>query len=115
MSEETTQTLKVESTNPLPIETLFKQFAELMTRRFDQLEAEVRAGNRELVERVNSLENRMSAVELELAGVKLELSGVKGQLDHIEERIVDLDVKVDSFVKDTINLKREMKKLQTVV
>jgi chromosome segregation ATPase len=118
MSEEKTEMLNADSTNPLPIEVLFKQFTDYMTRRFDQLEAEVRANRdetKELGERITSLEVRMTAVETELAGVKLELSGVKGQLDYVEERIIDLDEKVDAFVKETIHLKRELKQLKPVV
>jgi septal ring factor EnvC (AmiA/AmiB activator) len=94
MSEEITKDLNGDSTNPLPLEELVTRPFEALMNRFDQVEA------------------RLERVEKDVRDLKLDSQGIKAQLFKVEDRIRDLDDKVDAFVRESLYLKRELREFQ---
>lgn len=98
MSEENTKKLYAEATTPLPFEEFVKQqFAMLLKQQ-----AEIRE---EALERFLQLSRQYREIETRLAVIEARLTA-------IEELYKDLDYKVDIFIKEQVNLKRELNKLK---
>lgn len=101
MSEEITKDLNGDSTNPLPLEELVTRHFEALMNRFDQVEA-----------RLERVEKDMGELKHNVTGLKLDSEGIKAQLFKVEDRIRDLDDKVDAFVRESLYLKRELREFQ---
>ena len=122
MSEEKTELLKVDSTNPLPLETLFNQFAAMMMNRFDRLEAQYNESHQQFIERFAQVDERFAEINERLAKAEkeqiqtnLELRMLNTSLSKMEESMADLDYKVDSFIREQVKIKRDVAKLQEAV
>jgi len=91
MSEENTKSQNGDSTNPVPFEEFVKQQFAVVLARFDKIESE-------MVERFVQLSRQI-----------MELNGRVGK---IEERVEDIDYKLDDFIKEQIRMKREWREYQ---
>ncbi len=102
MSEELTKDLNGGSTNVLPFEIVVTQQLAKIVSQLEQLETRLRA---EMSEGFAQVDGRFAQVHAELR----QLSALSEQ---VNERITDLDYKVDSFIREQLNMKREITKLQ---
>lgn len=97
----------VGSASPLPFEEFVRQTLAvvvkqqaLMLERQDDLQRQVNELRQEMVERFVQLSRQVKDMDVRLA--------------KLEERFEDLEWKVEDFVKDVIQLKRERRSLQKV-
>ena len=132
MSEEQTKDLNGNSTNPLPLEELLKRHFDVVMARFDRVEVEVKTQSVELKAELRAemqtqlaelktelraeLQTQLAELKAEMqsqtALVGAELRTMNATLARVDERMTDLDYKVDSFVREQIAMKRDMFKLQ---
>lgn len=98
MSEDNTESLNGNSTNPTPFEGFVRQSLEMILVRQDRME-------KEMVERF---------VHLSRQGMETneQLREVKVQVAEAREEIRDLDDKIDPFIREQMKLKRNLRDLQ---
>lgn len=96
-----------DSTSPLPFEEFVRQTLTvvvkqqaLMIERQDDLQRQLNELRQDMVERFVQLSRQVKDLDARLA--------------RLEERFEDLEWKVEDFVKDVIQLKREKRSLQKV-
>lgn len=102
MSEDLTKDLNSNSTDRLPFEELVKRHLEAIAHRLERFEADTKA----------QLGQIRSETHEQFAQVRAELHVLNNTVAKIEERMTDLDYKLDSFVREQIAMKRDMFKLQ---
>lgn len=105
MSEELTKDLNRNSTDRLPFEELVKRHLEAIATRLERFEAATQ-------EQLAQVQEPLVQVQEQFVQVRGELGILNNTVAKIEERMTDLDYKLDSFVREQIAMKRDMFKLQ---
>ena len=80
--------------------------------RFDQIETQFNARFDHLKIRMGQVEQDVRELKADVRELKIAVQGIKAHLFKIEERIRDLDDKVDAFVRESRFLKRELRDFQ---
>ena len=116
MPDNNEQSFENQPTRPLHFEEYVKNQFELMFVRMDGFDA-----------RMDKFDQRMGGLETKIAGVEsglrsemverfLQLSRQLREVDtrvaKVEERVEDLDFKVDGFIKEQLRMKREWREFQ---
>jgi len=95
MSEDETEPLDDHLTSPAPFEEYVKNQFEVVLARLDGVESGLRA---EMVER--------------FLQVSRQIRDVDERVQDLGEQMRDLDEKVDTFIKEQLRLKRELREVQ---
>jgi chromosome segregation ATPase len=98
MSEENTKSQNGDSTNPLPFEDFVRQQFTAISTRFDNLSGEVNSLRQEMIERFVQLSRQIRELDT--------------RVGKVEERVEDIDYKLDDFIKEQIRIKREWREFQ---
>ena len=84
--------------SPVPFEDFIRQQLALITTRLDSISDEVNTLRLEMIEQFVQLNRQVRDVD--------------AVVSNAEERIRDLDYKLDEFIKEQIRLKREWREFQ---
>lgn len=91
MSEDNTKSMNGDPTSPLPVEEFVKQQFSVILTRLDKIESEMAERFVQLSRQIRDLDARAA---------------------KIEERLEDIDYKLDDFIKEQIRMKREWRDFQ---
>ena len=95
MPEDNTNSQNDDSTTPLPFEEFVRQQLATILVRLDGVENSLR---QEMVERFLQLSRQIRELDT--------------RVGKIEERVEDIDYKLDDFIKEQIRIKREWREFQ---
>ncbi len=113
MSEEQTKDLKSGATNPLPFEIVVTQQLAKIVSQLERLETQLREEMNEGFAQLRAeMNERFAQVDARSVQTITELRQLSALSEQVNERITDLDYKVDSFIREQLNMKREITKLQ---
>jgi hypothetical protein len=98
MSEGNTKKMDADATTPLPFEEFVRQQFALLLKQQAEMRQEIAEVRQESLERFLQLSRQIREVDTRLAS--------------LEQVYKDLDYKVDVFIREQLNIKRELHRMQ---